>query len=84
MYLGISMLVWLAVGAIIGLKSVYLDKALSKENLEMLEKSLPNDPRYEMAFRLIQDKRVYIAICSFGGLFTLLGDLKSSFTKGGK
>lgn len=79
-YLGITIMVWLAVGFVVGIKSIYVDKCLSKENLEKLKKDLPKDEMTEEVFKHINKKNVLVAM-SLLGFIAFYADTVKTFRK---
>ncbi|PKR83033.1 hypothetical protein [Heyndrickxia camelliae] len=80
-YVGILLLIWLAIGFILGIKVVFVDQLLKEnEDLESFKQQTNSEER-QLLELMIKNKWVVIAILTLSGGYGLFQHIKTNFTK---
>lgn len=84
-YVGICILIWLAVGFIIAIKQIYIDKVLSEDGIKKIKKDsrniFPNDENLEKALELVSRKSIFIIGTMLLGGIAFIHDIIHTFSK---
>lgn len=78
-YVGVCLLIWLALGFLVGLKLIYIDGLFKKDTLNAL---LNYHEMTENHKFVIKNKKVFLALCTLAGIVALIADIERKFSKG--
>lgn len=81
--IGKFLIIWLVVGFLVGVKTIYIDKAYSDEKFnQMIEEGKAKGKHFDSsAIALAKNKGVGLAINTLGGFYSLYSHTKEQFKK---
>jgi len=78
-YLSLAVTVWMLVGFLVGLKSIYIDRDLSEKNIAIMKKQYARVGKDPRIVDTITTKRFHLTACTVMGFFTAYVDWKTAY-----
>lgn len=79
-YIGVSLMVWLAAGFLTGIKVVWVDQGLNKENVDKLYAESDDYGKY-LTDKFARNKANFVALCTLMGFVTLYAHISGTINK---